>query len=167
MDGCSAGALDSIPLFAALGAGERLALARCLRPRCLAAGETLLTEGEPQGMLWVVVRGRVLVAKEIGHDTKAVVQHVDAPAHFGELELVDAQPACATVVAETDCDALVLDQRDLRELMGRDEELFARVAWALATELARRVRRTDGKVSEVIAWGIDAVATESAGQFGE
>jgi CRP-like cAMP-binding protein len=167
MDGGTASILECVPLFAALHPPERLALARCLRPRSLLAGETLLSEGAPHGTMWILVGGRVAVAKKIGHEANAVVHHVDAPAHFGELEWVDAQPACATVVAETECDALVLEQRDLHALMERDSALFARVAWVLASELARRVRRTDAKVQEVICWGIDAAAMGDCGGFGE
>ena len=73
--------------------------------RSLAAGETLITEGEAVSSLYVLARGTVVVERD-----GVAVARIDTPgAMFGEMSMLLASPATATVRCETDTDVRVAD----------------------------------------------------------
>jgi CRP-like cAMP-binding protein len=152
--------LARIPLFSAMSDEERGRLAPWLTVHEAAAGEVLLWEGRPHGSLFVLERGRVVVTKQIRGETEAVLVHLEAGAHFGEIDLIDSRNASASVTAETACRLLVLDQEQLRVLLRTDERLFGSFAWALLQDLAVKLRRTNQKLQETIIWGLDATASD-------
>ena len=83
----------------------------------------------------------------IGEDGREVILGVLEPgAHFGELALIDDQPRSAHVIAMEDAQLLVLRREDFR----RRVEANPTVAWALLTELSRRLRRADVKIGGLV-----------------
>jgi CRP-like cAMP-binding protein len=66
--------------------------------------------------------------------------------HFGELSLIDDQPRSAHVIAMEDSVLLVLRRDDFR----RRVEASPAVAWALLTELSRRLRVADKKIGGLV-----------------
>lgn len=153
-----ASVLARVPLFAALSESERERLAAWLTVHEAAAGEVLLREGRPHGSLFILERGRVIVTKRIRGETETVLVHLDAGAHFGEVDLIDGRNASASVTADTACRLLVLEQDQLRALLAADQHLFGVFSWALLQDLATKLRRTNQKLQETIAWGLDVAA---------
>ena len=137
------------------------ALARLVpwfRPREVGAGVTLVQEQQPSGALIVVSSGTLIVCKSIGRRSEAMVSRLGPGEHAGELDLIDSQMASASVATETACSLLVLDQRRIREMLVTDRVLFAHVARALFVDLSDRIRKTNDRVRDAIAWGLDATA---------
>jgi len=94
----------------------------------------------------VLRKGRVKVVL-IGEDGREVILGVLEPgAHFGELALIDDQPRSAHVIAMDDAHLLILRREDFR----RRVEANPSVAWALLTELSRRLRRADQKIGGLV-----------------
>jgi CRP/FNR family cyclic AMP-dependent transcriptional regulator len=94
----------------------------------------------------VLRQGRVKVVL-IGEDGREVILGVLEPgAHFGELALIDDQPRSAHVIAMDDAQLLILRREDFR----RRVEANPTVAWALLTELSRRLRRADQKIGGLV-----------------
>ncbi len=152
--------LAKIPLFSAMSDEERARLAPWLTVHEAEPGEVLLWEGRPHGSLFVLERGRVVVTKQIRGETEAVLVHLEAGAHFGEIDLIDGRNASASVTAEQPCRLLVLEQQQLRDILATDERLFGSFAWALLQDLAVKLRRTNQKLQETIIWGMDATASD-------
>lgn len=70
-----------------------------------AAGQTIFTQGDPCGQMYVVQEGEVdMVVGE------KVVETVGPNGIFGEMALVDNQPRSASAIARTDCRVVPLTE---------------------------------------------------------
>jgi CRP-like cAMP-binding protein len=148
------------PLFARFEERELARLAPLFTANEVDGGTVLVWEGRPHDSLFLLARGRVVVTKAIRGETEAVLAHLDAPGHFGELDLIDAQCAAASVTAEGPCLLLAMGQERLRGLLAEDADLFGRLAWELMRDLTGKIRRTNERLQEVVLWGLDATRTE-------
>jgi CRP-like cAMP-binding protein len=98
------------------------------------AGSLILDQGQTGREAFVVLDGTV-VAKRNGKK----MANLGRGAVVGELSLLDHGPRTATVICETDCELLLLDQRNF---MGVLDEVPALAHKLLAT-LAGRIRDLD------------------------
>ncbi len=138
--------LATIPLFSGLQRDELQKFADLTRERSYPKGSVILFQDDPGDSLFVLRQGRVKVVL-IGEDGREVILGVLEPgAHFGELALIDDQPRSAHVIAMEDANLLVLRREDFR----RRVEANPTVAWALLTELSRRLRRADSKIGGLV-----------------
>ena len=120
--------------------GERLLAAA--RRRSYAPGEVLIEEGSPGERLIIVRSGSASVQK--GHlNARVPIGRVGPGEVLGELSFVDGEGASASVVAQGELDADVLEADELRRLMTEDRDLAAHVYHALAVTMAGRLRRSD------------------------
>lgn len=138
--------LATIPLFSGLPPEELERFAELTRERAYPKGSVILFQDDPGDSLFVLRDGRVKVVL-IGEDGREVILGVLEPgAHFGELALIDDQPRSAHVIAMEDAQLLVLRREDFK----RRVEANPTVAWALLTELSRRLRRADVKIGGLV-----------------
>jgi CRP/FNR family transcriptional regulator, cyclic AMP receptor protein len=138
--------LATVPLFSGLQRDEIQKFADLTRERSYPKGSVILFQDDPGDSLFVLRAGRVKVVL-IGEDGREVILGVLEPgAHFGELALIDDQPRSAHVIAMEDAQLLILRREDFR----RRVEANPTVAWALLTELSRRLRRADVKIGGLV-----------------
>ena len=138
--------LATVPLFSGLQRDEIQRFAELTRERSYPKGSVILFQDDPGDALFVLRAGRVKVVL-IGEDGREVILGVLEPgAHFGELALIDDQPRSAHVIAMEDAQLLILRREDFR----RRVEANPSVAWALLTELSRRLRRADVKIGGLV-----------------
>jgi CRP/FNR family cyclic AMP-dependent transcriptional regulator len=138
--------LATIPLFSGLPEEELERFAELTRERSYPKGSVILFQDDPGDSLFVLRAGRVKVVL-IGEDGREVILGVLEPgAHFGELALIDDQPRSAHVIAMEDAQLLILRREDFR----RRVEANPTVAWALLSELSRRLRRADVKIGGLV-----------------
>ena len=138
--------LATVPLFSGLQRDEVQRFADLTRERSYPKGSVILFQDDAGDSLFVLRSGRVKVVL-IGEDGREVILGVLEPgAHFGELALIDDQPRSAHVIAMEDAQLLILRREDFR----RRVEANATVAWALLTELSRRLRRADVKIGGLV-----------------
>src|SRR6266542_5319437 len=113
-------------------------------PVAVRAGDTVFTEGETGDALYIVVRGTFAVLS--GPTARRL--NTIGPGHYvGELALLVDEPRSATIRADTDGEVLRLGRQQFTDLLGRD----ATAARAVATTLARRLRRRDGTLPDEAA----------------
>ncbi len=65
---------------------------------------------------------------------------------FGEVALLDFGPRSATILAETDCEAIEITARDLTSVAASNPEQFAMIYMNLGRELSRRLRDADERL---------------------
>ena len=92
-------------IFAPLPAPELEGLARALVPVQVAAGVTIISEGEQGDCFYVIADGQVKVSKK-GKEV-ATLKRGDG---FGEIALLEGVPRTATVVADTDLELFSLEK---------------------------------------------------------
>lgn len=138
--------LATVALFNGLDRTELERFAEVTREKSYPKGSVILFEDDPGDSLFVVRDGRVKVVL-IGEDGREVILGVLGPGeYFGELSLIDDRPRSAHVIAMEDSNLLVLRREDFR----RRVESSPNVAWALLTELSRRLRRADDKIGGLV-----------------
>src|SRR3954469_14365732 len=138
--------LRTVPLFTKLEDAELQRFAELTREKTYPKGSVILFEDDPGDSLYIVRDGRVKVVL-VGEDGREVILGVlGVGEHFGELSLIDDQPRSAHVIAMEDANLLVLRRDDFR----RRVEANTSIAWALLSELSRRLRRADNKIGGLV-----------------
>jgi len=94
------------------------------------AGEVLCEEGTSGHEFFLIVNGTAAVRRK-----GRKVATLGPGGYFGELALLDRGPRSATVVAETDMELLVLEQRHFLGLLDTLPSLGRKLLGAMATRL--------------------------------
>ena len=110
------------------------AITRSIRRRIVAAGETIIREGEPGATLYIVVDGLVEVL--VGGSCVATV---GPGGIIGEMAVITGQPRSATVVARTTTWLAPIDGRHFAHLV-QHSPYFAP---QLLEQLSERLREAD------------------------
>jgi NTE family protein len=126
--------LASVPFFAALDDTARLQLATQFEPVHVAAGEVIITQGEPGDGLFLVVSGRLRVSVATG-GTDRVLHDLGRGSAIGEIALLSDRPRSATVRAVRDSDLLLLRAPAFRSLAERSPAVLAAMARLLIDRL--------------------------------
>ncbi len=111
--------LPRVPIFSDLSPEAFVALTEGLSVTRLAAGQTVITEGEEGTAFYVVATGHLLVKKRDEKGDQVVLAHLGEGEFFGEMALLSSAPRNATVVAEEPSEVLVIEAEVLRTLAGR------------------------------------------------
>src|SRR5688500_4171831 len=128
--------LGLVPLFSALSKRELQVVGRASDEIMVPAGKVLCKEGSAGHEFYLILDGTAAVKR----GTKKIAT-LGAGKYFGEISLLDRGPRNATVVAESDLDVLVLEQR---EFSGVLDELPG-LAHKLLGSMAARLRESDAK----------------------
>ncbi|MBA4370115.1 MAG: hypothetical protein C0418_00860 [Coriobacteriaceae bacterium] len=97
-------------------------------------GETIFLEGEQGAYLFIVVSGRVRIAKG-GELVSTVLGELGPGTMFGEQALIDSRPHSATASAVGITEVAVYDKETFLETLCLDPELALRVIDSLSTRL--------------------------------
>ncbi len=125
------GLLASVDLFAPLKREELELLAREVVPRRFAAGESIITQGDPGNTFYVVASGKVSVRTGRPEHELATLGHGH---YFGEMSLLTGEARSASVVALED----VLLYEVSRPTFARVLETHPGLAQQFAELLGRR-----------------------------
>lgn len=126
--------LSRVSLFAGLSKKELGEIARFVTEVNFAPGEHLAEEGELGRQALVLLTGTASVRKK-GRKV-AVVSSGDV---VGEMSLVTHHPRTATVTAETDVSALVMDPREFASVMDDHPKVAVKVLRTVAERLVEAV----------------------------
>src|SRR5687768_4042762 len=117
----SAKALEDVFVFAGLSELARTELLHTCALRTYAAGETVLTRGEPGRFLYAIASGTVSVKPS--SDKREIVFALGPGEVFGEMSLLSASPVSATVIAERESQIYAIPSRVFDRLFA-DEPVF-------------------------------------------
>ena len=118
-------------------------LATC-EVRTLSRGDVLLTMGQPNSVMYMILSGRLTVHLE--GPTSEPVATLDAGQTVGELSLMDDAPASAFVVAAEHVRLLAVDEEHFWNLVNASHDF----AINLLLSLAKRLRANNSTVSNNI-----------------
>lgn len=138
--------LRRAPLFQGVGEDDVQALVGQFEIVEAPARTVLFREGEPGEHLYVVLAGKVKLARH-SLDGREVLVAVMGPAdQFGELSLFDPGPRTATATALTDARLAKLPKQELQDWVQTRPQIALQLLWVLA----RRLRRTDTMLANLI-----------------
>lgn len=95
--------------------------------------------------MYLLVSGRVKVTLASPDGKELALNYLEAPSHFGEMSLVDAEPRSADVIATTDVECLALEGKDLATAI----RIQPKLAVSLIATLSNRLRQTIGRLEEM------------------
>ncbi|WP_040157689.1 Crp/Fnr family transcriptional regulator [Mobilicoccus massiliensis] len=134
------------PLFAALDDADVSALQATMSTSRLGRGEVLFREGEQGDRLYVIQSGKVKLGRSSADGRENLVAILGPGEMFGELSVFDPGPRNATATAVAETHLIGLGNEALQQF------LLARppVAQSLLAALARRLRRTNDSLADLV-----------------
>jgi CRP/FNR family cyclic AMP-dependent transcriptional regulator len=131
--------LQQVPLFAACSRKDLQLLARRSDDVRVAAGTTIVKEGNDGNEFFVILDGSATVSRQ-----GRKIATLGPGSGFGELALLEKAPRNATVVADTEMELVVVGQREFAGLLD-EVPGFAR---KMLSGTARRLREADARAIE-------------------
>lgn len=128
--------LKKVSLFADFELEDLMELTAITSEVEVAAGETIIREGESGSSAYVIVSGMVEVFRQTDRGV-VVLATFDQTQYFGEMAIIEHEPRSASVRAKGDCRLLCLDGRAFRRMM----EMNAALAFRIVQVFSRRLRR--------------------------
>jgi CRP/FNR family cyclic AMP-dependent transcriptional regulator len=122
--------LRGIPLFASCKDKELRDLSSLFTPLNVAAGTTLMREGEFGKEFLLVVSGTATVSKR-----GVEVAEIGPGSYVGEISIIDGGRRTATVVAKTAMEVEVATHPEFASLLARAPEIAVRMLPALAARI--------------------------------
>ena len=98
-------------------------------------GATIFSEGDAGDTMFVLLEGDVRI--EINGKLVSKLHTADI---FGEMALVDGSPRSATVIADTDCNLAVIDEKRFEEMIRDTPYFYKHLLHLLADRLRSRDR---------------------------
>ena len=124
--------MKSVDIFAATPDHILASVARIVEEVEVAAGESLIREGEPGDCLYIVVEGELRA-----HSQSRTLMILTPGKIVGELALLDPEPRSASVDAVSDALLFRIDKEPFDEVMADRPE----IALGVIRSLARRIRQ--------------------------
>jgi CRP-like cAMP-binding protein len=116
-------------------------------------GEVVIAEASEGDTMYVIQSGRVHVEKKTLYKDAYTVAVLDRErsGFFGELALLDSDRRSASVVAETDCEFLVIRRARFVEWGDRHPLAGLRATRRIALHLAGRLRRANEDIGTLFS----------------
>jgi CRP/FNR family transcriptional regulator len=123
--------LSRVPLFAGVKGRDLERLAKMMRERTFAEGETIATEGQKGVGFFVIEDGNATVSLQ-----GEILRTLRPGDYFGEIALIDEGPRSATVTATTDLRCRGMAAWEFKSFVQEHPE----VAWEMLRTLVGRLR---------------------------
>ena len=133
-------------LFGKLEPSEIDTLATRARVESYQAGQEIYAKGSPGRTMFAVLQGSVKMVSLSPTGKERVLHVIHAGEFFGEIAVIDGEDRSAGAAAMTDCELLIIDQRDLLPMLERHPE----ICMMLMQILCRRLRQMGEQVEDVL-----------------
>ncbi|OEX95813.1 CRP-like cAMP-activated global transcriptional regulator GlxR [Corynebacterium sp. Marseille-P4321] len=109
-------------------------------------GSTIFDEGEPGDRLYIIIDGKVKLARHAPDGRENLLSVMGPSDMFGELSIFDPGPRTSSAICVTDVTAATMDSTMLRTWIDNHPE----ISQQLLRVLARRLRRTNASLADLI-----------------
>lgn len=134
------------PLFESLSDDDAVTLQSSTTPVQLERGDVLFREGERGDRLYVLISGKIKLGRSSSDGRENLVAIVGPGEMFGELSMFDPAPRSATATALAHCELISLGHEAFHAFLSQRPA----VAQALLGALARRLRRTNDALADLV-----------------
>jgi HEAT repeat protein len=137
--------LRELPFFQAMTADQLRTLANVCEEESFPVQARLFSEGDPGGVLYVVVEGRVRTVQQKRPGSFVPLATVEAGSYLGETEFFDSNPCAHSAIAMEDTRALRLRREPLIALARQHPDL----SLELINVLSVRLREANDRIAEL------------------
>ncbi len=120
-------------------------IAEIMHYKKVSKGTVIIREGEEGDSLYILKSGAVNILKQTLENEEYTVVRLESKKNdivfFGELALLDNDRRSATVVADTDCELLVIHRKDFIKLGDKYPHLGLPITREISKILALRLRK--------------------------
>lgn len=109
-------------------------------------GTTIFDEGEPGDTLYIIIDGKVKLARHAPDGRENLLSVMGPSDMFGELSIFDPGPRTSSAVCVTEVETATMDSEMLRTWINDHPE----ISQQLLRVLARRLRRTNASLADLI-----------------
>lgn len=134
--------LSFVPIFSDLPKEELDKIEKIGTRKLYEKNEVILVEEEAGNALFVIVTGKVKVARTSGDDREVILTILTDSDFFGEMAILDGLTRSATVTAIEKSELFIIQRNDFLNLL----RSYPDVAIALLQELTKRLRAADMKI---------------------
>lgn len=142
-------ALEKIPAFRGLNAGECHQLLEISREKTFQPGEKVLVQGKSSQHLWIVMEGQCQVVRELPDGAAVVLAELAPQQLFGEMSFFSPAPHSANVVAKTAVKLLSIARADYDDLIRDSVPAAYKLAYNIVEGVAAKLRRMDERTAEL------------------
>ena len=103
---------------------ERSKMADAVKEKKIAAGETIIKQGDAGEMFYILVEGSANATLEANPTVS--VKGYKSGDYFGERALLSGEPRAANVIAESDLKVITLDRKSFKRLLGPLDDILKR-----------------------------------------
>ena len=136
--------LKEVPFFQSMTIPQLKAIATFCEERFFEKDTYIFEKGQPGGVLYVVVNGRVGIEQEKRQGSFARLADVDAYSYFGEADFFDNSPRSTSAMAIRDTLTLQLRREPVIELIRQNPDL----ALQLINVLSQRLRESNNRITD-------------------
>lgn len=141
-------ALKLVPFFNNLSEDETEKLSRRLVPRRFNSGQIIFHHGDPGGLLYIIIKGKVKITHSTPDGQEAMLAIFGAGDFFGELALLDDSPRSATIEALEPTETMTLHRDEFIRFIHDNPNFSLHVLQTLA----QHIRRLNNQISDIFFW---------------
>ena len=131
--------LKRVSIFSGMTLEQLRVLTSHLEEQHFLPGEVILYEGDFSQELYVLVSGRVRIAKDYSGPHERTLITLTQGDFFGDMAIFESAPRSATAVAEEESELLVLSPEKFKQTIYQKPDM----AFEIFRELSMRLRRRE------------------------
>ena len=135
--------LKKIPLFAGLPEVQLEQIARMAVSRKVVRHTTIVFVGDSTDSLFVIVSGSAKVLNRDAEGNEVILTLLGSGECFGEMGLIDGSPRSADVVANENCELLVIAKADFTSVLAGNVDLCLNIMKSLVLRLREANRKIE------------------------
>ena len=130
--------LRRVSLFAKMSLEQIRVLTSHLEEQYFLPGEVIIYEGEFSQELYILMSGRVRIAKDYGGPHERTLAVLTQGDFFGDMAIFESAPRSATAVAEEESELLALSPEKFKQTIYQKPEMVFEIFRELSARLRRR-----------------------------
>ncbi|MDF1611867.1 MAG: Crp/Fnr family transcriptional regulator [Stygiobacter sp.] len=137
--------LSKVPIFSELKKETLEKIEKIGQRKSYNKGEVILMEDDPGSALFIIISGKVKVARSSNDGKEVILSILNESDFFGEMAILDGQKRSATVSAIEPSEVFILQRNDFIDLLYAHPDISV----ALLQELTTRLRNADMKIKSL------------------
>lgn len=134
--------LSYVPIFSDLPSETLTMIEKIGTKKMYKKNDVVLMEEEAGTALFVIVKGKVKVARSSNDGREVILTILSESDFFGEMAILDGLTRSATVTAIEDSELFLIQRNDFLNLLRE----FPEISISLLQELTKRLRTADAKI---------------------